>query len=103
MMRPLEPGDTDQVDNNKAFGIYVAVLVGALLSVISSSVIAGVTTLPTFLVFIEHVGMSLLFRAAYHSFDGPYHVLDTLRERRAAQATEKAATPASGNMAGAAS
>jgi len=90
------------VESNKAFGIYVAVLVGALLSVISATVTAGVTALPTFFGFIEHVSLSLLFRAAYKSFDGPYFVLDTLRERRAARATAEAVSP-NGNMAGAAS
>jgi len=74
------------VESNRAFGIYAAILAGGILSVITASVMAGVTALPSLLTFVEHVGLSLLFRAAYKSFDGPYHVLETLRARRLAPA-----------------
>jgi len=90
------------VESNRAFGIYVAVLVGAMLSVVTATVMAGVTTLPTFFTLVEHVSLSLLFRGAYHSFAGPYHVFDTLFESRTAKAAEQATAPATGNMAGAA-
>jgi len=36
---------------------------------------AGFATMPTFLTLVEHVSLSLLFRAAYKSFDGPYPLL----------------------------
>lgn len=88
------------MESNRAFGIYVAVLVGGIASVITASVTAGVTAFPTFFVFAEHIAMSLLFRTAYKSFDGPYHVLDTLRERRAERDAETSAP--SGTIAGAA-
>ena len=91
------------MESNRAFGIYVAVLVGALLSVITTTVMAGVTTLPTFLTLVEHVSLSLLFRGAYHSFAGPYHVFETIFEGRAAKAAEQMGAPSTGNMAGAAS
>ena len=89
------------VESNKAFGIYVAALVGGILSVLSASIMAGVTTLPSFLVLVEHVAMSVGFRAAYKSLDGPYGVLDQLRERFAARAVETAT--GTGRVAGAAS
>ena len=37
---------------------------------ITASVMAGVATLPTFFVFVEHIVLSLLFRAAYKSIGG---------------------------------
>lgn len=88
------------MESNKAFGIYVAVLVGGILSVVSASVMAGVTTLPGVFTFVEHVSLSLLFRAAYKSFDGPYDIMATISARRDAR-TAEAATPA--GIAGAAS
>lgn len=88
------------MENNRIFGIYTAVLIGAVLSVITASVMAGVAVLPSFFVFVEHIAMSLLFRAAYKSLDGPYDILGLIRERRAAPAVEGAT---SSDMAGASS
>ncbi len=60
------------MDNNKAFTTYAILIAAGVLSVLSASVMAGDLVLPTPLVFLEHVSLSLLFRAAYHSLDGPY-------------------------------
>jgi hypothetical protein len=58
------------VNNDKVFAAYAVILVGGVASVLTASVMAGVTALPTFAVFLEHVAMSLLFRAAYKSIGG---------------------------------
>jgi hypothetical protein len=58
------------VNNDKVFAAYAVILVGGIASVLTASVIAGVTTLPTFALFLEHVVLSLLFRAAYKSIGG---------------------------------
>ena len=88
------------MESNRAFGIYAAVLVGGVLSVISASVVAGVTALPGALTFVEHVSMSLLFRTAYKSFDVNFDPIGLLRGWRIERVTE-ASTPSS-SMAGAA-
>lgn len=88
------------MESNRAFGIYAAVLVGGILSVISASVMAGVTAVPGALTFVEHVSMSLLFRAAYKSFDVNFDPISLLRGWRIERVTE--AGPASGSIAGAA-
>jgi hypothetical protein len=59
------------LDNDKAFTLYAAILIGSILSVLTASVLAGVAALPTPLVFAEHLAMSLIFRAAYKSLAGP--------------------------------
>jgi hypothetical protein len=59
-----------EVDNDKAFGLYALALVTGIASVITASLMAGYATLPTAGVFIEHVALSLTFRAAYKSFGG---------------------------------
>lgn len=56
--------------NDKLFVAYSTVLVAAVTSVIWASVSAGITTLPTTLLFGEHVALSLGFRAAYKSVGG---------------------------------
>jgi hypothetical protein len=85
------------VDSNRVFGIYTAALVGGILSVITASVMAGMTAVPTFFTLVEHVSMSLLFRAAYKSFDVNYDVFAMFRGWRIERVTEAAA--ASGSMA----
>ena len=57
--------------DDRAFSIYVALLVGAVLSVITASVMAGVAAVPTPFVLAEHLALSLGFRAMYHSLAGP--------------------------------
>lgn len=58
------------MNNDKIFTIYAVTLVAGVASVISASVIAGVATLPSLGVFVEHLAMSLIFRGAYKSFAG---------------------------------
>lgn len=64
--------------NDKAFGIWVVALIAGISSVVTTQLIAGTATMPTFAVVVEHVGMGLLIRAAYKSFDGPYHVFSSV-------------------------
>ena len=66
------------MDNNKAFALYTLLIISLFASVITASVMAGVATLPTPIGFIEHVGLSLVTRAAYKSLDGPYPLLGFL-------------------------
>ena len=58
------------MNNDRFFAVYALLLVGGVASVITASVMAGVATLPTFAVFMEHIVLSLLFRAAYKSIGG---------------------------------
>lgn len=58
------------MDNDKIFAAYSMSLVGAIASVITASVMAGFATLPTVGVFVEHIALSLTFRAMYKSFGG---------------------------------
>jgi hypothetical protein len=58
------------VSNDKSFALYALVLVSGVASVITASVIEGVTTLPSPAVFLEHVMLGLLMRASYKSFAG---------------------------------
>ncbi len=78
------------MDNDKLFTAYTLVIIAALASVITASVLAGTASLPTPLVFLEHIGLSLLFRTAYKSFDGTYWVnnihIDSVEEAEEATA-----------------
>jgi len=58
------------VNNDKVFTAYALFLVSGVASVITATVMAGVTALPTLAVFLEHLMLSLLFRAAYKSIGG---------------------------------
>jgi hypothetical protein len=52
------------------FTAYALVLFAAVASLITTMVMAGVAVLPTPLVFLEHLAMSLAFRAAYKGIGG---------------------------------
>ena len=56
--------------NDKCFGIYAITLLAAVASVLTASVMAGVTTVPSPLMFLEHLALGLRFRAAYKSIPG---------------------------------
>ena len=57
------------MDNDKVFVAYALILISGIASVLTASVMAGIASLPSFMVFAEHVVMSLLIRAAYKSFN----------------------------------
>jgi hypothetical protein len=59
------------MNNDKVFAIYACTLVAGIASVITASLFAGLATLPSPLMFVEHLAMSVTFRAAYKSFAGP--------------------------------
>ena len=59
------------MDNDRAFAIYISVIVGGLACVLATAVAVGITEIPAPLVFVEHVALGLLFRAAYKSLGGP--------------------------------
>ncbi len=52
------------------FTAYALTLFAAVASLITATVMAGVATLPSPLVFVEHLAMSLCFRAAYKGIGG---------------------------------
>lgn len=56
--------------NDKYFGIYAITLLAAVASVLTASVMAGVTTVPSPLLFLEHLALGLGFRAAYKGIPG---------------------------------
>ena len=58
------------MSNDRAFAIYALIVISGVASVITASVMAGIATLPTPLVFAEHIALSLAFRAAYKSIGG---------------------------------
>ena len=53
------------MDRDKAFGIYAITLICAVASVITASVMAGFATLPSPMMFVEHVALGLGIRFAY--------------------------------------
>ncbi len=59
---------TTKMENDKYFSIYAFTILGALAAVVTTTIQAGYTTLPSFWVFAEHIAMSLCVRAAYKSF-----------------------------------
>lgn len=56
------------MENDKYFSIYAFTILGGLAAVVSASLSAGFTTLPSAWVFLEHIVLSLTVRAAYKSF-----------------------------------
>jgi hypothetical protein len=58
------------LDRNKAFTIYALTLIAGVASVITASLMAGFATLPTPMVFVEHVALGLGIRAAYKYIGG---------------------------------
>jgi len=58
------------MNNDRIFAAYSLTLIAGVASVITASVLAGVAALPTLAVFLEHLLLSLLFRASYKSIGG---------------------------------
>ena len=58
------------MDTNKAFAVYALTLIAGVGSVLAASVLAGITTAPSPAVFMEHVALGLMMRAAYKSIGG---------------------------------
>jgi hypothetical protein len=58
------------VSDDKAFAGYALILIAGVASVLTASVMAGVTSLPSPAVFLEHVALGLMMRASYKSFGG---------------------------------
>ena len=58
------------MSNDKSFALYALFLVAGVVCLLSSVVVAGVTTLPAPLVFLQEVSLGLLMRASYKSFAG---------------------------------
>ena len=90
------------MDNDKAFTLYALVLTAGVASVITASVMTGITTLPTPTMFLEHLALSLGFRAAYKSIGG-FDVSDWTFQGADEAAAEATPAPVSGFTADATS
>ena len=78
------------MNRNSIFVIYALTLIAGVASIITASLMAGFATLPTPLVFIEHVAMGLAIRAAY-KYIGGFDLSDwTLTGEPISAATEAA-------------
>lgn len=69
------------MQNDRNFTFYAAALVGGVLVLLSSVVMAGLTQIPTPLAFLEHLALGLAFRTAYKTLDpdfqlNPFAVVD---------------------------
>jgi hypothetical protein len=58
------------LDNDKVFVAYALILIAGVASVITASVVAGTAALPSPMSFLEHLALSLAFRAAYKGIGG---------------------------------
>ena len=58
------------MDSDNRFTLYALILISAVASVISASVMSGIATVPAPIFVAEHLGLGLLFRASYKSFGG---------------------------------
>ncbi len=59
------------MSNDRAFMIFAMTLVAGVLSVLTASVMAGMASVPTPVMFAEHLFFTVGFRAAYKALDGP--------------------------------
>jgi hypothetical protein len=62
--------ERETLDNDRAFTVYALTLIGIIATVITTSVASGIATVPTAGVFLEHLALSVGFRAGYKSFGG---------------------------------
>lgn len=58
------------MDNDKLFAAYALILISGVVSTITASVMAGFASLPTALVFFEHVALGVAMRASYKFIGG---------------------------------
>jgi hypothetical protein len=58
------------LDNDKMFAAYLLILITGVTSTLATSVMAGFASLPSPLVFLEHVALGLAIRASYKSIGG---------------------------------
>jgi hypothetical protein len=62
---PLQKAEKHTLDNDKAFAVYVAVVIGGVCTLWTALTLAGFPTMPPLPTFFEHVLLGLGFRAAY--------------------------------------
>ena len=58
------------MDSDRFFIFYALTLIAGVASCITACVMAGVASLPSLGMFVEHLALSLAFRGAYKSFGG---------------------------------
>ena len=58
------------MDNDRAFAAYALVLIAGVTSTIATSVMVGFASLPSPVVFFEHVVLGLMVRSSYKFVGG---------------------------------
>jgi len=58
------------LDNDKAFAAYALLLIAGVTSTIATSVMVGFASLPSPVIFFEHVALGLTVRSAYKFVGG---------------------------------
>lgn len=58
------------MDNDRKFAAYALILIAGVTSTIATSVMVGFASLPSPLVFFEHVALGLTVRSAYKFVGG---------------------------------
>lgn len=58
------------MDNDKSFAAYALILIAGVTSTLATSVMVGFASLPSPLVFFEHVALGLTVRSAYKFVGG---------------------------------
>jgi hypothetical protein len=78
------------LDNDRVFAAYVVILFPGFASLITASIVTGIASVPSPVSFLEHLALSLGFRAAYKSLNGGFSWDDwsITRGRASAAATE---------------
>jgi hypothetical protein len=66
------------MNSDKAFAIYAFTLVGAVASLLTTTVASGVASLPSAAFILEHVALALAIRTSYKCFGGANPVVDFL-------------------------
>ena len=62
------------MQNDRNFHLYASGLVLGVVALLSSLAIAGITQVPSLLVFLEHFALGIAFRTAYKSLDPDFQL-----------------------------
>ena len=71
-------GVGNSMTSDRAFAIYAFGLIAGIFSLITATVLIGISAAPSLDFVVEHVGMGLLVRGSYKSFDGSNWIRDFL-------------------------
>ena len=91
------------MQNDKIFAAYTVTLIALIGSAVTASVMAGMATIPSAGIFLEHLALSLTLRGAYKSFAGFDWFFVTARAAGFITQASELATPDMPDMGAAAS